>query len=219
MEKKGRSETLMSVLGKLLMQADLTANGLATILSVPTPTVHRLATGDVQDPRLSTMLLLANHFGITLEQLIGRAKLDPHYYADRFNNVRRPDLSIPFLDLNETLTLDKSIKRCSRWFRWQLQDGTENEKVFAMTIKGDLYQPIFPANSIVVVDSKAKPEQGDYLLVHYRGDALPVLKRYVSEGKNKYLCMIHGDVKTEKYDAETMKIIGVVIETVRHLKN
>lgn len=219
MEKKGRSETLMSVLGKLLMQADLTANGLATILSVPTPTVHRLATGDVQDPRLSTMLLLADHFGITLEQLIGRAKLDPHYYADRFNNVRRPDVSIPFLNLEDTFTLDRSIKRCSRWFRWQSQDGVENDKAFAIQIKGDLYQSVFPANSVVVIDSKGKPEQGDYVLVHYRGETMPVFKRYFSEGKNKYLCMIQGDVKTEKYDADTMKIIGVVLETVRHLKN
>lgn len=71
-----REASIQRVMQQLLMRANLTANGLATKLNLPTPTVHRLLIGDVQDPRLSTMLLIADYFEITLEQLIGRHSLN-----------------------------------------------------------------------------------------------------------------------------------------------
>ena len=71
-----QTTSIQRVMQKLLTRSHLTANGLATKLNLPTPTVHRLLIGDVQDPRLSTMLLIADYFEITLEQLIGRHSLN-----------------------------------------------------------------------------------------------------------------------------------------------
>ena len=72
--------TLAQVLTYLLDYADLTPNGLAVILGIPTPTIYRLAMGDVTDPRLSTLTMIANYFGITIEQLVGRAPLDKKFH-------------------------------------------------------------------------------------------------------------------------------------------
>lgn len=45
---------------------------LARLLNLPAPTVNRLLSGAVQDPRLSTLMRVANHFKVTLDELIGR---------------------------------------------------------------------------------------------------------------------------------------------------
>ena len=45
---------------------------LAGLLNVPAPTVNRLLSGAVQDPRLSTLLRIANHFNVSLDELVGR---------------------------------------------------------------------------------------------------------------------------------------------------
>ncbi|OGT51107.1 MAG: hypothetical protein A3E84_04660 [Gammaproteobacteria bacterium RIFCSPHIGHO2_12_FULL_42_13] len=74
---------LAKVMTQLLDHAGLTTNGLAVILGIPTPTIYRLAMGDVTDPRLSTMTLIADYFGITIEQLTGRAPLDKKFYKKK----------------------------------------------------------------------------------------------------------------------------------------
>lgn len=66
---------LSDVLKRLLQDNSLTANKLAVTLCIPTPTIHRLVTGEVQDPRLSTLTAIADYFDITIEQLVGRKSI------------------------------------------------------------------------------------------------------------------------------------------------
>lgn len=73
--KNKDAAALKRVLKKLLAQHGLTANALANKLNVPTPTIHRLVTGDVKDPRISTLIIIANYFSVTIEQLLGREKM------------------------------------------------------------------------------------------------------------------------------------------------
>ena len=70
------SAKLAPILTHLLSESGLTANGLAVILDIPTPTIYRIAVGDVVDPRLSTLCRIADYFDITLEQLVGRAPIN-----------------------------------------------------------------------------------------------------------------------------------------------
>ena len=76
-------QTLAQALTQLLHHAKLTTNGLAVILGVPTPTIYRLAMGDVTDPRISTLTIIADYFGVTIEQLMGRKPLDKKFYSKK----------------------------------------------------------------------------------------------------------------------------------------
>ena len=221
MEKKTMRPTqLTSVLQQLLDHADLTSNGLAKILRLPTPTIHRLLTGEVQDPRISTMTFIADYFGTTIEQLLGRADLDDHFYAENSRRLIKPAASIPLLTMSEAHTLRKYVKEPSAWFRWQSNtDQADDEKIFAIAIKNNLYEPLFTHSTIIIINPKIDPENGDYVLVHFEGDSIPVLKRYLSEGRNKYFSTVNTDVKTIKFDPAESKIMGVVIESYNNFKN
>ena len=48
---------------------------LARQLDIPPPTINRLLSGQVTDPRCSTLILLADYFDVTIEQILGREKL------------------------------------------------------------------------------------------------------------------------------------------------
>lgn len=78
--KQKKPANIQSVLKRLLAKHGITANGLATKLDLPTPTIHRLMTGEVQDPRLSTLIFIADYFDITIEQLTGRALLPKNFF-------------------------------------------------------------------------------------------------------------------------------------------
>lgn len=220
MIKSSKSASLMSTLQHLLDHVDLSANGLAKILNVPTPTVYRLTTGEVQDPRISTLTMLADYFGITIEQLLGRKNLDAHFYAKNAVKYSRPTSSIPLLTLHETYSYQKYLKEPTQWFRWKSYvDDEKNDNLFSVIIKNNLYEPLFSQDVIIVIDPTIHPENGDYVLINFKGDNISVFKRYLSEGRNKYLAALNIDGANIKFDSNETTIIGVVIESCRNFKN
>lgn len=66
---------LAKTLHTLLQQARLSANQLADIIDVPQPTITRIISGETTKPRIDTLCKLADHFGITVSQLIGETPL------------------------------------------------------------------------------------------------------------------------------------------------
>lgn len=220
MDKKTRTISLKSVVKQLLTHADLTANGLAKLLKLPTPTIHRLTTGEVEDPRISTLTLIADYFGVTIDQLMGRKKLEKHFYSKNINQNFRLPFSIPLCTLRDSCKFQVHSQNPSYWFRWQSNiDHDDDEKIFAVKIQNNLYDPLFAQNSVLIINSENAAKNGDYALINFDGDAEPVLKRYMSEGKNKYLCTVNDELKTTPYNQKEMKIIGVVIEAYRNFRD
>lgn len=220
MMKTPKSANLMSTLQYLLDHVDLSANGLAKILDIPTPTIYRLTTGEVQDPRISTLTMLANYFSVTIEQLLGRKNLDAHFYAKNGAKYIKPTASIPLLTLHETYMYQKHFKDPTQWFRWKSSaDDLGNEQIFSISIKNNLYDPLFSHDSVIIVDPTLQPQNGDYVVVNFKGDSISVLKRYMSEGRHKYLSALTVDTSNIKFDANESTMIGVVIESYKNFKN
>ena len=63
--KNGPRASLKTVIKQLLVHTHLSGNALAKAIKLPTPTIHRLITGEVQDPRLSTLIMIADYFGVS----------------------------------------------------------------------------------------------------------------------------------------------------------
>ncbi|OGT39000.1 MAG: hypothetical protein A3E81_05660 [Gammaproteobacteria bacterium RIFCSPHIGHO2_12_FULL_36_30] len=215
-----RTISLMNVVKQLLACADLTANGLAKLLKLPTPTVHRLATGEVEDPRISTLILIADYFGVTIDQLMGRKKLEKHFYSKNINQNFRLPFSIPLLTLRDACKFRTHLQNPPHWFCWQSNtDYDDDEKIFAVKIQNNLYDPLFAQNTVLIINPENAAKNGDYVLVNFDDDAAPVLKRYMSEGKNKYFCTINDELKTTPYNQKEMIMVGVVIEAYRNFRD
>jgi SOS-response transcriptional repressor LexA len=208
---------LMLVLRQLLDRTDITANALAKKINLPTPTVNRLLTGDVQDPRASTLIEIANYFGITIDELLGRVPLNEKFIDKEGTStlIVKPPLSIPVLSMIETTQFETHLQTPASWFRWQIQhrspDIVEEEKIFAVTIKNNLYDPLFLQGSLLIVNPMITPSSGDHVLVSFINDSTAVIKKYISEGQHKYLYPLQKELKTINFDEKHSHIIGVII--------
>ncbi len=214
-----KEANLMSVLKQLMDHAHLSANALARKLNLPTPTINRLLTGEVKDPRISTLIAITEYFGIKIDQILGKEPLDKKFIKDEEENIliSRPPMSLPILTITEATEYDKYWKTptCG-WLRWQNQfkDNKDSiqDNVFAVTIKNNLYEPIFNNGAYIIVNPKLKPLSGDYILVSFIGDSTATVKKYVAEGYNKYLYPLNSDLKIVMYNKADCTIIGVIIE-------
>jgi SOS-response transcriptional repressor LexA len=216
-ELTSNNANLMTVLKALVLSENLTANALAKILNLPTPTINRLMTGEVQDPRASTLCAIADYFDITVDQLLGRTPLPTKLTKTEFGTLMvKPKSSIPIVNMTDTIEHIKTEPR--GWLRWKAENNEYNKHLYAVTIKNSLYEPTFPNGAYLIINPDIKALSGDYVLVKFSGDPTAVVKKYISEGSNKYLYPIKSDLKTINFDNSEHTIIGVIVETYRCLR-
>lgn len=213
---------LKMVLKQLMSCIGLSANALAKTLNLPTPTIQRLLTGEVLDPRTSTLMTIADYFGISIDQLLGRETLISKFQEHSKNQPAvRPPNSIPILSLAEACDYENIIKPTD-WLRWQHQyksgDQAEFNRLFAVPIKNDLYKPIFITGTYIIVNPIAHARSGDYVLVKFLNDPIPVIKKYIAEGEHKYLYSLKSEVKTIALELSKCIILGVISESYVNFK-
>lgn len=215
---------LQSVLKQLISCIGLSVNALAKALNLPTPTINRLLTGDVQDPRASTLLAIADYFSVSVDQLLGREILPEKFQQNRMNKLSaKPPNTIPLLSMTEAVNYEESCKKSTNWLRWQSQSKSngdlEKDALFSVIIKNNLYEPIFIAGSFIIVNPFSVINSGDYVLVKFTNDTIAVIKKYVSEGEYKYLYSLKPEVGTINFDKNKCTILGVIIEAYVNFKN
>lgn len=216
--------TLMTVLKRLIIHMNLSANALAKELNLPAPTINRLLTGEVKDPRASTLIAIADYFGIKVDQLLGKEALNEKFTDEKSQSlITRPPMSIPILTLTEAAEHKKHCKTSTDWLRWQKQSkdtGYDDYKdIFAVNIKNNLYTPTFNNGTFIIINPTINPNSGEYILVSFTGDSTATIKKYIAEGPYKYLHPLNQDLKTIMFDENDCHIIGVIIEAYLSFKN
>ena len=70
---------IADVLNNLLKKHNLNSARLGSLIDIPRATITNIATGKTIDPRVSTLQAIADHFNVTVGQLLGREMLiDSH---------------------------------------------------------------------------------------------------------------------------------------------
>ena len=69
-KQKNKQKLIARNLSALLQKHHLNANQLANILGIPMMTVRRLISGETEDPRISTLKIIADYFQVSIDFLI-----------------------------------------------------------------------------------------------------------------------------------------------------
>lgn len=214
---------IMLILKQLLQHTNISANALAKELQFPAPTISRLITGEVKDPRSSTLIAIADYFGITTDQLLGREALSEKFYATHHGAtlIIKPPMSIPILNITQAREHTKYADHPKEWLHWQAKNHHSPHQpnhIFAVHIKNNLYEPIFNKETLIIINPDIKLESGDYILVSFAEDTNATIKKYISEGRYKYLHPLNPNLKTISFDENDCTIIGTIIETHTRFK-
>lgn len=183
----------------------LTPAALARKLGIPTNKITRILNGDVTDPKASTLLQIANYFGITIEQLLGVVPI----VREGVSNQQTTQ-SLPIYEFSNPTQMTKE------WHRWAPNE-IEGE-YYALAIDTDLYEPTFPQNSLLIVNPDIDPEDRSYVFVKKKDSPQHCsIKKYVLEGSQVYLYPINPKLPVEIFDNNLHAIAGVILEVHQRL--
>lgn len=155
-------------LRQLMAAESLSENQLSRDTGVPQPTIHRVLSGRVVDPRDGTLRPLAEHFGVTVEQLRTTLPTDPDHQALPAYRVRavdgaegiNPDREVMVAEVDVQVSAGAGARqpefvatryRMSYQLSWFQQMGVKPEHVRVMKVTGDsMERTLFHGDRVAV---------------------------------------------------------------------
>ena len=95
-EVENKNQQLINNIRTLMKQhGEMTESKLAKEINLPQPTVNRLLSGAIADPKISTLTLIANFFKISIDWLLGRntAHVKEFKEDEQCNELNASDIS------------------------------------------------------------------------------------------------------------------------------
>ena len=199
-------------LHSLLKSNALNASQLAQALGIPMMTIRRLLSGETTDPRVSTLKLIADYFGITIDSLIEKGNL----VASSFGKTRPffiPKLSWEIVGKISSL----SEINLSVWKDWQPVSLGEKDKIsasaFALESRPSMF-PRFPQGTLFIFDSDATPKDGDIVLIKLKKNNELTLRELIIDPPEWQLYPVVTGSNVMLYSESEHKIIGINILTM-----
>jgi len=199
---------LRAALKELMYRKNLSPTEFARQAGLPQPTVHRLLVGKTEDPKLSTLSLIASFFSVSIDQLVGKVSLDEPLSHQK----GRALLSIPIISWeNATETSFTEKLNRNNWDDWFYIDINVSPLSFGLKSKRSM-EPRFPTGSILTVDPSATPRDGDLVIVYYKDTKEATVREIILDGRKQSLQHIVENSLSEELTNE-IKIIGVIVQT------
>lgn len=207
---------LSEVLTHLLkVSGNLSGTELARRVELPSATVNRLITGSVQDPRISTLKAIAKYFNISFDQLLGYSPLPKQFNLAHSRFAY--SFQMPAFELYQIHTQLNNDDAAGSRLTWQSNDNYDQKELFAIKLEQANFEPTFLKGSILIAHKKLAPQINDYVLVSMQGKEATIRKFYTESGET-YLYPLRSELPVINADQESVKILGVILESQTRLR-
>lgn len=185
---------------------DFTQRGLAEILNKSESTVRMWELGK-SEPDLETLTLIARHFCVTVDDLIGinTNPTIPGSSASKNRNLKVPVLGyvaagIPMETIQNIIDYEEIPQQLAR-------DGSE---YFALQIKGDSMEPKISDGDVVIVRKQPDCDSGQIAIVCVNGDHA-TCKKIMKQQSGILLKPLNPDYDPTFYTNEEIRDIPITI--------
>ena len=181
--------TLSSNLKLLMSSENINASELARRTQVAQPIIHRLTTGHNTNPKLATLKPIAEHFTITISQLIGEDPIPSRKTLQLAKAHQKRWSKVPMIQWEQApeWLISHTTEKPFNDIIFMSTDADISEKAFSLEIKNSAMEPLFPKGTTIVVDPERSPRDNDFVVVHLQGESEPRLKKLVMDGCDHYL--------------------------------
>lgn len=207
-----KSADLLSInLRKLMIHHHLVEAELSKRSGVPVITISRLKNAYTEDPRLSTLLRLADFFAVSLHQLIG---LEPLYLeADRSKNDNRSTFEVPMLSWEQIVNWNEALSSIidkEEHLHCVYSDQVSSANAFGLEIISDEYGVLFPKESIVFIDCGLEKSFPYYALIIDKVANNSFIGQMTRIMSKNYLIHPNNQTINIPFDEANHTIVGVV---------
>lgn len=202
--------TLSENLQYLMQRYGLNETSLARKTNVGQPVVHRLASGETDNPKVATLSPIARLFGLDISQLIGDLPL-PKNLPTRIPETA-PEIwrAIPLLTLSQAIQWPEVVPAKAA-IGQAFTDLHLSAHAYAVRLTDDSMAPLFPQDSEIIIEPSIKPKDEDYALVALAGARQAQFRQYLLMGDAPYLNPLNPELETLPLETPH-RVLGVMAQ-------
>lgn len=163
----------------LLIEGKINESELAKRTGISQQVINRMVTGVNTNPKLETLMPIANYFSVSLQDLV----------SNNLQNIQKEQnksLQIPFFTFKEMnqFGVDTAASNASRFISVELNSKPENF-YFATSMYDDSMEPKFSKGSILVFEKTDQVFNGDFCLLKSDDDNNYIFRQIMINSRNK----------------------------------
>ncbi len=201
---------LAKVLNQLMKEQDLTVSELARRTGVGQPVIHRVLSGETDNPKVTTLSPIADFFAVSIGQLLGNEPIPKDRISGTFRITSHGWTTIPLLNWEQVINWP--VKKES--LNIEKQESTEmavSKDAYALRVKDTTMLPRFPENTLLIVDPLLQPNDRDFVIAHIFGQKQALFRQFLLNGDDIYLKPLNADFNMQMIDKKS-KILGVMVQ-------
>lgn len=197
---------LSDILKILLKHRKLTVSELSRHTGIVQPVIYRMTTGETDNPKLSSLLPIADYFNVSISQLIGEEPL-----ATTHQGTSQKISTIPLL----TWTDAYDYKNASLHVQKNITASGLSQDAFALIMPDTSMEPMFQRGSLLIFDPMVEPQDRSFVLVQLEETQTPVFRQLIIDVNQRYLKPLNPDLNLFKMRLlnKNDSILAVLIES------
>lgn len=201
----------------LMKALNVSDSHLARTLGVSVMTIRRVVSGETEDPRISTLSLIANYFNISVDSLLENSDMPINLMK------KQKPFFVPIIDWEslENSYFNQKID-FSNWKNWYPLVNSESlhldQNAFALVSKISM-QPRYPKGTLLIIKPNEIPLDNDIVLVKTLKTKDLSLRELIIDSPKWILHPIIVGSELIFYNKDEYDIIGVVVLTVLHARD
>lgn len=203
---------LSSVLKALMQDVGITVTELARQTRVGQPVIHRMASGETDNPKVGSLSPIAKFFGINISMLIGDEPLSPTRFSGSYNPYYRSWSQLPLLNWAQAIAWPEKhlpAEICSTI----ATESNVTDKAFAVRMEDHTMEPRYPKDTLMVFEPSIAASDKDIIAIHIEGQDKIQVKQLMLDGNDVYLKPLNDDFEINRID-KPHRILGVLVQSL-----
>ncbi|MCD6045732.1 MAG: peptidase S24-like domain protein [Gammaproteobacteria bacterium] len=203
---------LSTVLKALMHDVGITVTELARQTGVGQPVIHRMASGETDNPKVGSLSPIAKFFGINISMLVGDEPLSPTRFAGSYNPYYRSWSQLPLLNWEQCVAWPEKhlpAEICSTIST----ESNVTDKAFAVRMEDHTMEPQYPKDTLMVFEPSIAASDKDIIAIHVEGQNKIQVKQLMLDGKDVYLKPLNSDFEINRVD-KPYRILGVLVQSL-----
>lgn len=205
--------SMSAILKGLMAELGINESELARRTGIGQPVVHRICSGETDNPKVATLNPIANFFAVSINQLIGTEPLPPDRIPGTFNPDAQGWRQIPLLTWEQVGSWPNLAKKLAGPLSTISTDIALSQHAYALAVRDTTMEPRFPEGTILLVDPDLTPNSLDFAIIHTEDQTQsPIFRQILIGGTDIMLKPLNSDFKTSSFE-KNHKFLGVMVQS------
>lgn len=207
-----------TILKRLMLKENLTESELARRTGIGQPVIHRISSGETDNPKIDTLLPIANYFSLDLSELVGDHPLPGKQFTSAAADALPTWCKVPLL----------SWEQIPHWLqhhqplhpiRYIATHHQLSPGAYAVTLADNSLEPRFCVGTHFMIEPQREPKHNDFCIILEAKHRLPVIYQLrqpaASKNPKKTYVPVNPlfETKTVEQDAD-WQCLGVAVQAI-----